>query len=72
MQHVILALITIGIVRFAWVNFKRLGAVRAAGTGEGMDMTDEQRILQARYATRIILCLLALAAAPFLFTIITK
>lgn len=68
MQHAILALITIAIVRFAWVNFKRLGTVRTAGA----EMTDEQRVLQARYAARIILCLLALAAAPFMFTIITK
>jgi len=68
MQHLILALVTIAIVRYAWVNFKRLGTVRTAGA----EMTDEQRHLQARYAMRIVLCLLALAAAPFLFTMITK
>jgi len=68
MQHIILALVTMAIVRYAWVNFKRLGTLRAAG----VELSDEQRVLQARYATRIILCLLALAAAPFMFTVLTK
>ena len=68
MQHLILAIITIGIVRFAWVNFKKLGALRTAGG----DVTSESQQLQMRYIMRIVFCLIALACAPFVFTVITK
>jgi len=66
MQHIILAIITMAIVRVAWVNFRKLGTLRSAGT----ELDHDQRHAQMTYATRIILCLIALAIAPFLFTIL--
>lgn len=69
MQHILLAIITMSVVWYAWINFKRLGRLRAAD----VDLTDEERQRQqASYVMRIVLCLLALASLPFLFTIITK
>jgi hypothetical protein len=69
MQHIVLAVITMSVVWYAWVNFKRLGRLRAAD----VDLTDEERQRkQISYVIRIIACLLALAMLPFLFTIITK
>lgn len=69
MQHLLLAFITIGIVWTAWKNFKQLGRLKAAD----LDLTVEQRQQQQmRYTMRIVACLLALAALPFLFTIIGK
>lgn len=69
MQHIVLAVITMSVVWYAWINFKRLGRLRAAD----VELTDEERQRQqASYVMRIVLCLLGLASLPFLFTIITK
>lgn len=69
MQHIVLAVITMSVVWYAWVNFKRLGRLRAAD----VDLTTEERQRQQiAYVMRIVLCLLGLAMLPFLFTIITK
>jgi hypothetical protein len=69
MQHIALALITMGVVWFAWLNFKKLGRLKASD----VDLTPEERQQQQmKYIGRIILSLLALAILPFLFTILTK
>lgn len=69
MSHLVLAMVTIGIVRFAWVNFKRLGTVRA----QTVELSEtERQQLQMRYVTRILASLVALAVAPFLFTMFVK
>lgn len=69
MQHIVLAIVTMGVVWFAWLNFKKLGRLRAAD----LELTVEERQQQQmRYIGRIILSLLALAILPFLFTMIVK
>lgn len=69
MSHLVLAFVTIGIVRFAWVNFKRLGTVRSSAAE--LSEADRQQ-LQMKYVTRILASLVALAVAPFLFTMFVK
>lgn len=68
MAHIVVAMVSMGIIWFAWINFRQLGRVRLADTQLTIE---ERRIQQARYATRIILCLVCLAAIPFLFGYIT-
>ncbi len=68
MQHIVLSIITMGIVWYAWVNFKKLGRLKAAD----IDLTDEERQRQQMtYIMRIVACLLSLAILPFLFTVLT-
>lgn len=69
MPHIILAAVTIAIVRFAWVNFKQLGTLRTQTDDEGRA---ERERMQMTYVMRILASLLALAVAPFLFTLFTK
>jgi uncharacterized membrane protein YqjE len=69
MQHMIFAVITMSVVWYAWLNFKKLGRIRAADVE--LDEAERQR-LQMKYIMRIALCLISLAVLPFLFTIITK
>ncbi|MCU0329841.1 MAG: hypothetical protein MUC47_02560 [Candidatus Kapabacteria bacterium] len=69
MQHMILAFITIGVVWYAWRNFKQLGRLRLAD----VDLSPEERqAKQMTYVMRIVFCLLCLAVLPFAFTLITK
>jgi len=69
MLHIILAIITMGVVWFAWTNFKKLGRLRAAD----IDLTPEERQQrQVTYVMRIVVCLILLAILPFLFTFIIK
>ena len=69
MQHILLSIITMSIVWYAWQNFKWIGRLRASD----VDLTDEQRQhLQMQYIMRIVLCLLTLAMLPFIFTFIVK
>lgn len=64
MIHVILAVIVIGIVWFAWINFKEIGLIRTKHT----DLTDdERRALQMRHINRVILCMILLAIMPWIF-----
>ncbi|MBN9400860.1 MAG: hypothetical protein J0I17_11845 ['Candidatus Kapabacteria' thiocyanatum] len=68
MQHLILAVVTMGTVWVAWRSFKQLGRVKATDA----DLTTEERQRQQmRYGMRIVLCLVVLAVLPFLFTMIT-
>ena len=68
MQHIVLSIITMSIVWYAWVNFKKLGRLKAAD----IDLTDEERQRQQMtYIMRIVACLLSLAILPFLFTVLT-
>ena len=71
MQHAVLAIITIAIVRVAWLNFKKLGALKQQSNEAGVD-PQEHQAQQMRYVTWILVCLVLLAIAPFAFTIITK
>lgn len=67
MQHIALSIVTMGIVWFAWTNFRRIGMLRAAD----VDLTAEERqAQQMKYVMRLVFCLLALAILPFLFTVI--
>ena len=69
MQHILLAFVTMGVVWFAWLNFKKLGRLRAVD----LELTAEERQhQQMRYVGRIILSLLLLAILPFIFTMIIK
>jgi hypothetical protein len=64
MIHVILAVIVIGIVWFAWINFKEIGLLRTTHA----DLSDdERRVLQMRHINRVILCMFLLAIMPWLF-----
>lgn len=69
MQHILLAVITMSVVWYAWLNFKKLGRIRAADVE--LDEAERQR-MQMSYIMRIALCLISLAMLPFLFTIVTK
>lgn len=64
MIHVILAVIVIGIVWFAWINFKEIGLIRT----KHADLNDdERRALQMRHINRVILCMILLAIMPWIF-----
>lgn len=68
MHHIALSIVTMGIVWYAWINFKKIGRLRAAD----IDLTDEERQRQQMtYIMRIVACLLSLAILPFLFTVVT-
>lgn len=68
MQHIVLSIVTMSIVWYAWVNFKKIGRLRAVD----VDLTDEERQRQQMtYVMRIVACLLSLAILPFLFTVLT-
>ncbi|MBK6292078.1 MAG: hypothetical protein IPH85_11365 [Ignavibacteria bacterium] len=68
MQHIVLSIVTMSIVWFAWINFKKIGRLRAVD----IDLTDEERQRQQMtYIMRIVACLLSLAILPFLFTVLT-
>lgn len=68
MLHLVLAVIVIGIVWFAWVNFKEIGLLRT----KHADLNDdEQRVRQMRHVNRVILCMILLAIMPWIF-ILTK
>lgn len=69
MLHILLAFITMGVVWFAWTNFKKIGRLRAAD----LDLTPEERQQrQVSYVMRIVVCLIVLAILPFLFTFLIK
>ena len=69
MQHVILSIITMSIVWYAWQNFKWIGRLKASD----IELTDEQRQQrQMQYIMRIVFCLVTLAMLPFIFTFIVK
>ncbi|NQW30456.1 MAG: hypothetical protein HQ472_08085 [Ignavibacteria bacterium] len=69
MAHILVAIVTMGFIWFAWINFRLLGRVRASDA----HLTDEEKaIMQSRYMTRIILCLVSLAAIPFIFGYLTE
>ena len=69
MQHILLAIITMSVVWYAWTNFKKIGRLRA----EDLDMTPEERQQrQVTYVMRIVMCLILLAILPFLFTFLIK
>lgn len=69
MQHIVLSIITMSIVWYAWQNFKWVGRLKASD----VDLTDEQRQQrQMQYIMRIVVCLLTLAMLPFIFTFIVK
>lgn len=69
MQHAILAVITMGVIWTAWRHFKQLGRLKLADAGLSVEQRQRQ---QMRYVMRIVLCFLALALLPFLFTLATK
>lgn len=69
MQHLVLAIITMSVVWFAWRNFKQLGRLRATDLELPEDVRQRQ---QMSVVMRIAACLLALAILPFLFTVLTK
>jgi MFS-type transporter involved in bile tolerance (Atg22 family) len=66
MQHIILALVTMPIIWFAWKNFKQLGRLKI--TRPDLADDDLQRE-QMRIVMRIVACLLCLAILPFLITL---
>ncbi len=64
MIHVILAVVVIGIVWFAWINFREIGLLRTVHA----DLSDdEKRARQMRHINRVILCMILLAIMPWLF-----
>ncbi|CAN5457081.1 hypothetical protein BH10BAC6_BH10BAC6_04240 [soil metagenome] len=66
MQHVILALLTMPIIWFAWKNFKQLGRLKTTHP----ELADEElQREQMRIVMRIVACLLCLAILPFLITL---
>lgn len=66
MQHIILALLTMPIIWFAWKNFKLLGRLKIAHP----NLADEElQREQMRIVMRIVACLLSLAILPFLITL---
>lgn len=69
MLHVLLSIITMGVVWFAWTTFKKIGRLRA----EDRDLTEQERQQrQVTYVMRIVVCLVILAMLPFLFTFLIK
>lgn len=69
MQHIILSIITMSVVWYAWITFKKIGRLRAVD----VDLSEEERQQrQVSYVMRIVMCLILLAILPFLFTFITK
>ncbi|MCX6140396.1 MAG: hypothetical protein NTX15_06135 [Candidatus Kapabacteria bacterium] len=67
MPHILLSLVTISVIWFAWLNFKLLGRVRAGDA----DLSEEERQKQQmKYIMRIVTCLITLAILPFLFTVL--
>ena len=69
MQHIVLSIITMSIVWYAWQNFKWIGRLKASD----LVLTDEQRQQrQMQYVMRIVACLLTLAMLPFVFTFLVK
>lgn len=69
MLHILLAVITMGVVWFAWTNFKKIGRLRLSD----LDLTPEERQQrQVSYVMRIVVCLIVLAILPFLFTFLIK
>lgn len=71
MSHIILTLVTIAIVRVAWVNFKKLGVLRKQMVETEVG-NQQYQTEQMRYISWILACLVLLAIAPFAFTLITK
>lgn len=69
MQHIILAIITMSVVWYAWTTFKKIGRLRADDLGLS---PEERQQRQVSYVMRIVVCLIVLAMLPFLFTVITK
>lgn len=67
MPHILLSLVTVSVIWFAWLNFKKLGRIRAADADLEEDV--RQR-LQMVYIVRIVACLVSLAILPFLFTVL--
>lgn len=69
MLHILLSIITMGVVWYAWITFKKIGRLRA----EDLDLTEQERQQrQVTYVMRIVACLLILAMLPFLFTFLIK
>lgn len=69
MLHILLSIITMGVVWFAWTTFKKIGRLRA----EDLDLTEQERQQrQVTYVMRIVFCLVILAMLPFLFTFLIK
>ncbi|MEN9281109.1 MAG: hypothetical protein RL594_44 [Bacteroidota bacterium] len=69
MQHIILSIITMSVVWYAWITFKKIGRLRAVD----IDLSEQERQQrQVSYVMRIVMCLILLAILPFLFTFITK
>jgi hypothetical protein len=69
MQHIILSIITMSVVWYAWITFKKIGRLRAVD----IDLSEQERQQrQVSYVMRIVMCLILLAMLPFLFTFITK
>lgn len=69
MSHILLAFITMGIVWYAWQNFKWLGRLKASDA----HLSDEEKQRkQMSHVMRIVVCLLVLAMLPFVFTFIIK
>lgn len=58
-----------GIVWYAWQNFKWLGRLKSSD----IHLTDEEKQQQQmKYVMRIVVCLLVLAMLPFVFTFVIK
>lgn len=69
MLHILLSVITMSVVWYAWITFKKIGRLRA----EDLELTDQERQQrQVTYVMRIVACLLLLAILPFLFTFLIK
>ena len=68
MQHILLALVTVSVIWYAWINFKKLGRILAVDAGLSPEERQKQ---QMKYIMRIVACLLSLAILPFLFTVLT-
>lgn len=68
MQYIALLLITMGLVWYAWINFRKAGLLRK----DDAELSPEDYHAQQRkYVMRIVACLLSLAILPFLFTVLT-
>lgn len=69
MHHILLSIITMSVVWYAWTTFKKIGRLRSVD----LDLTDEERQQrQVTYVMRIVVCLIVLAILPFLFTFLIK
>jgi len=69
MLHILLSIITMGVVWYAWITFKKIGRLRA----EDLELTEQERQQrQVSYVMRIVVCLVILAMLPFLFTFLIK